>query len=380
LAEVDIELRSGQVARLVVPVILGKTKYQFLLDTGSSSTSFDDRLRPLLRARTGVSRYWGVGGSVARRTFKAPAGAIGDAPLPQLDDVSCRDMQAMMGNDAPRVDGILGVDALRDYVVRLDFNLRKISWLRHVPTDAGTKLPFVRSNGMPVIACSIERLGARDFVLDTGFNSQVALLTRDFNALIACGQLKPADMIAAKTSIGRFQLRVGVLEAAFVAGGHTHEGIVVGELPGNSIPLGVLGLDYLSRYVVTLDFPQNCAYLKPSGEFNTLRPLAGPRGVRLARVGDAIAAFSVLEDDAAAQWVSPGDILVTIDTMDVQSMSDAEIIRRLMVPTRAIKLVFRRVADGRASWIVIQPRLPYAKSDAANSPPSPRLRRPNTTR
>ena len=380
LAEFDISFAGDHVARLFVPVTFRETAYQFVIDTGSISTCFDDRLRPLLRTQTGVSRYSVVGGSVSLKTFKAPAAAVGAQALPPLDKVTCDDLQRLNRGKAPRVYGILGVDALRDCVLHLDFDRGKLAFLRAVPPDAGTKLAFTCPDAVPAIECSVRGGAPRVFVLDTGLNSQAALPARYFDALLSQGRIKRTQMTFGTTTLGRFQLRMGVLDGTISVGEHAHRGIVVAELPGDSIPCGVLGLDYLSRYVVTFDFPHDCVYLKPGAEYDTLRPFANLGGIRLARVGGKVVAFSVREDGFAAQWVNRGDILETIDAMEAQLMSDVEIVQRISTPIHEVKLVFRRAADGRTAWITVPPSSAGAQSDAPRSTLLRRPRRASTTR
>src|SRR3569623_3216506 len=115
LAEFDMQYRDEHVVHLIVPVDFSGATYPFLIDTGYSSTSFDERLRPLLRRRTGVSRILAVGGEYARATHQAPRGTIGAVRLAPLDRVDCHDIRAMTNDE---IDGILGIDALRGSILR----------------------------------------------------------------------------------------------------------------------------------------------------------------------------------------------------------------------------------------------------------------------
>ena len=350
LAEFDIEFRDERVHKIVVPVTLASTTYQFEVDTGSTDTTFGERLRPLLRRRTGVARYSAVGSELAEMTYAAPRGSIGAVRLPRNMAVRCHDISAM--TRSPKIDGILGMDALSGSILRLDFDRAKVSFLRDVPSSPGSRLELMRPDHVPTIVGSLDGYGTREFLLDTGFNGHAAINRRDFTTLVTRGRLAPAGAQSFRTAAGNLRSRHGVFDGALSLGRHTHSALAVVELPDDGLPFCLLGLDYLSRYVVTFDFPRNRVYLKPGAQFGTLRPATTLFGVRLARVAGTVVVWSVRERSRAAAYLQPDDVLETINGTAVAGMLDAEIVRRLMDPDRDVKLVFRRPADGAFFWMI----------------------------
>lgn len=376
LAEFAISLNQEIVDPILVPVAFGERQYRFELDTGAAVTTFDSRLEGLLR-RTGKAIGVVVpGGATVVDAYRAPRGAIGAVGLAPLDQVCCQDIGLGSASPTQKVDGVLGVDALKGCILKFDFDKAQLSFLRSVPADSGVRIDLDRRRNLPTIMGVLGQYGSRSFVIDTGFNLDVMLGRGDFAAVLTRGNLLLAGNVGATTEAGSMNIRLGALSGTLTVGGHTHTALSVGEMPGagnnasgdapNALEnTNLLGLNYLSRYVVTLDFAHFAVYLKPGASFRALRVPRGLQGIRLVRQGDRIVVLSVREGSKTAVVATPGDVLHTINGASAAGMSESEVVRRISDMTNELELVFAPVSEGRRSWALTFGARPAALETSA---------------
>lgn len=351
-----IDYSEEVVLRLIVRVTIGGIGYRFGVDTGASHTTFDYRLRRILRERAGSLRYLTAGGGRNQKMFAAPPAFIGSRSLPPLDEVVVDDLSTRFRSTHDnRIDGILGMDALRKLVFQIDFDRRRLVLLDGLPRDAGAPFELDAEAAVPTLLGIIAHLGASRFIVDTGFQGELAVSRDHFAALTASGNLSPGGTRPITTAAGLRNARWGILTSQFSIGGYNHRDVTLLEVPHNDHRLNVVGLDYLSRYIVTFDFPNNMMYLRPGASFNVLRPAAGLLGVRLERAGHDVIIKSVFPGSRAASFgLIAGDVLKTINGESTMVMSDAEIVRRLSGPNRKLSIKFLRVGDGQEPWMTIE--------------------------
>lgn len=370
IAEFDMTFREEHVRALCVPVEFAGKEYRFQIDTGLSHTTFDSRLRPLLSRQTGRSKYLTMRGATRQSNYGAPPGIIGGVRLPPLNQVCCEDLTSTVSALGVRIDGVLGADALRGVVLQLDFDKKKILFLPTVPPDSGKGMRFMNVGGCPVITASLGRSLETEFVLDTGCNGQGTLSGADFATLSARSELLPAGEMPATVASGRFRAAIAVLKSPFSIAEYKHAGVVFAETRDVGARPNVLGLDFLSCYVVTLDFPHQYVYLKPSRSFDAFRPMADLGGVRLSRGSEGVFVLLVEEGSRAAQKACPNDMLEGINGVSPSILSDAEIVQRITSGTHERRLDFRRPSDGWPWWII----LPAQKESATGPQPAARRR------
>lgn len=353
LASFKMHFREESPLPLIVPVTIDRHEYRFEIDTGMSHTMFGLHLRPLLGRPHGWALGWTATGSTRLDSFRGPRVYLGDLPLPVLNQVRCHDIKPAERAKGTVCDGILGVDALRDLVVQLDFDMRAIRLLRSAPPDAGERLQFIVPGLVPLV---VGTLGSRErwFQLDTGSNGHLALMKADFDALVKRGDLLPAGARVLTSLSGQRQSRVGVLNTLFGLGSQRRPAIVVNEIPNSDLrgtPTAI-GLGYMSRFLVTFDFPNNAVYLKPGASISALVPSVDLFGVRLARdENNDIIISSIAENSRAAKWGRAGDVVEAINGEPARKLSDAELVRRLSDCRRERIVDFRRPADGRKTWM-----------------------------
>lgn len=258
--EISMNKDAGRGNELFVTIQLadGK-KLPFLLDTGASTTAIDKSLEPLLGKRLGSGPIRIFGIKQDADTYLAPGLFLGDTALmmtgPYITVIDC----SPMSKDATRpVMGILGMDVLSHYCIQLDFTANKIRFLDDRSADKsawGKSFPlFDIGDGCYYISQDLAGSEGRGSLIDTGC---------DYD-----GWLVP-DLYRQWTN-----------EDVFTTNGetYTHYGMLDGEiyhplylrgldpklqLSGDMhLTLNGIGLEFLSRNLVTLDFPEQSLYLK----------------------------------------------------------------------------------------------------------------------
>lgn len=354
--EFPIEYSEEHAVRLVVPVTIGGVDYRFAIDTGATHTTFDARLQSLLGKRMRTTRFLTPGGARAQATYTAPQAFIERLPLSPLNKVTIDDVAArFQSGDSHRVDGILGMDALPKCVLHLDFDRGALSFHDAVPNNAGARVELVRGAPVPLFDAVLEGLGTRSFIIDTGFEGELAVPSADFAAVAAARQPATGATVPVFTPAGPRTSQWTVLNSRFSTGAYSHRNLVLFDVPSSDDALNLVGLDYLSRYIVTFDFQNSAIYLRPGATFSAFRPGAGLLGVRLARAGSDVVILSVRPRSRAAGFgLLANDVLKKINGEPTESMRDADIVRRLSGRGRKLFLEFLRVKDGAEPWMTIE--------------------------
>ncbi len=249
-AELSINYGAGRGGLLIVPVRLeGGEGLPFVLDTGSSFTLLDKSLEPKLGKRTGTAsvQSWGV--SQKLPVFAAPRLYLGGAPLVTGDQVVSDDCKKMPSDSDHPIMGMLGIDCLKHYCIQLDFAAGKIRFLEpeHVnAAELGKAFPITYVGGRPFVHHDglVAGMGTNSLI-DTGYDTDGVI-----------NELGPGPSY--------FEERVW--------GGQTYTNLLIGT--GGY----VLGLRFLARHLVTLDFLNGTMYLRqqsvgplPGGNFMVLQ-------------------------------------------------------------------------------------------------------------
>ena len=213
----------------------------FLLDTGASVTFLDSSLAPKLGKPLKSVTYRFYDGRGRADVYAAPALYLGDARLVSGPQVLVHHEDPIPGQ---RVLGTLGMDCLIHYCVQLDFAARRVRFLHpeHLETaDLGQAFPVRRR--VMVDQNLLGTKGARTMI-DTGDLFDGALKTREFQKALPRKSPRGEDL--ARFRAGAF-------------GGVTYSNLVMHECAGPD----TLGLRFLARHLVTLNFPKRILYLRP---------------------------------------------------------------------------------------------------------------------
>ncbi|HWG45515.1 MAG TPA: PDZ domain-containing protein [Gemmataceae bacterium] len=336
---------------LLLPVEIQGKSYPFMLKTGASRTIYASLLRPLL-GKTIQSNQMRMSDRDITVTFcQPPAAKLGHLDLPKKSPVVCMDLGKMREVSGEKISGLLGMDFLSKHVFRIDFDRGEVTFPPSAGPDAGQRLPIVFVNHLPHVMVEIPGLPAREnFVVDTGMAGYVSgdLRREAFTALAKQGKLAIAGQTLTETPAGTGTEQIGRIEAISLAD-YRHEKLLFSKSHQNA-----LGLNYLSRFVVTFDFPNGAIYLKKGRQYD--RPDARDlSGLHILRRDGRTLVYSVAESSPAAEvGVKPQDVLLKIDDRKIDEMSLYTIRRLFCAEGKKCRLLIRRGEKEREEVIVLR--------------------------
>jgi len=223
----------------------------FVLDTGSPATFFDSSLKPRLGRCLGSTTAWNFGTKREAGIYASPRLYLGNAELMLTGSnvLACdfRRESSVSGSDHPTM-GILGMDVLEHYCVQLDFEAQKVRFLNPeclAPDELGRKFlldPISDDDRVFVSSPNLLADGKVKLLVDTGFQADGASNGEVFDRIVQEHNLKMVSGCALFP------------KCHWNGGSYTNLIILNGE--------GLLGLRFLARHLVTLDFPNRTMYLK----------------------------------------------------------------------------------------------------------------------
>ncbi len=231
----------------------------FLVDTGAPFTTLDKSLEPKLGKRLGAEgEDYSWYGKVSASVYEAPQLYLGDTPLRLERRVLTDDLRKLASLGQP-VMGILGLDCLRHYCIQLDFDAGTIQFLEPAqldPGSLGTAYPISFSEDAATISGGILDLGKTRLKIDTGCTCDAVLAPRLAQAALREQQSEPDIEAASKTAAGR-PVRQYIFQQA-VFDGQLYRNFYLNESRVDNL----LGLRFMARHLVTLDFPGRTLYLR----------------------------------------------------------------------------------------------------------------------
>jgi Aspartyl protease len=234
-------------------------KLPFVLDTGAEGTVFDKSLEPKLGKRTGTNTLRVFGVRRGTDEYLSPALYLGKTRLMMTGPyVVTDDLSELSTNAARPIMGVLGMDVLGHYCIQLDFVANKIRFLDDHNADKNTwGQPFhLTSLGDNCFTVNQNLTGTKfaDSLIDSGCNYQGWLVPHLFRqwtnqtAPLQAGEVHSPNAVLG--SLAYTNVVLAGLETNLYSSGDSH-------LLHNGI-----GIDFLSRNLVTFDFLQKTMYLK----------------------------------------------------------------------------------------------------------------------
>lgn len=255
---------------LCVPVMVNSNEHLFVIDTGCTRMVYDASFRAAFGPVRETEICHVPSGAIFVSLFDAPAARLGHLDLrgqvgSSTPLVACTDLSRIARSLGTDVRGIVGLSFLWRHIVRLDFDRGKLSFLSSAGPDAGVCLPLEPVDGDPMVRLDLPGLGETLFKIDTGLvgatgslHTDVAQELRERGLASSIGSDLRSDAAQAwRTNTLRVaSLRLGDFE---------NTGLIFNEHAGNKP--NRLGLAYLSRYVVTIDFPMRQIHFRPGRDF-----------------------------------------------------------------------------------------------------------------
>jgi hypothetical protein len=231
----------------------------FFVDTGASGTVLDKSLEPQLGKRLGkIKGNYLWSGKSTLNEFAAPKLFLGDIPLAMGDRIFTDDL-SQWPSDEPLM-GILGIDCLQHYCIQLDFDAKKMCFLNpdNLETNnLGKAFPLKISSGWVFVRANLFGQKNARFSVDSGCTLDGTLISKLFQAELK--KQKPISIDESKTGTGAPE-HTAIFQAMLF------ENEVNGDVILSDCPENLLGLRFLSRNLVTLNFPKRIMYLQPRSQ------------------------------------------------------------------------------------------------------------------
>lgn len=271
---VDLKMNqdAGSARLLIVPVRLDDGgELPFILDTGASGTCLDKSLEPRLGKRLDTLTAWHFGVKLDAGEYAAPKLYCGGSLLLMTGtNIATFDLTNVFGSY--RVMGVLGMDVLEHYCIQLDFSANRIRFLDDANLNmsaCGKPFPLT-DDGSGCFCISQNLVGSKGpgSLIDTGCDTDGWLTGALFRQWTNQTSLPPDGQVRSPT-IGRLgadsypDIDLWALDDKQQASDDSH-------MKQNGV-----GLRFLSRHLVTLDFPKRTMYLKRTSD--------GPLRVRYTR-------------------------------------------------------------------------------------------------
>jgi hypothetical protein len=268
-ADVTMNSDAGRGGMLFVMLRLGSgEELPFVMDSGAGGTCLAKSLEPKLGKRLDTDMGWQFGKKYKVGVYAMPKIYLGGTQLMTGTNAYIFDWGKMTDKAGRSVMGILGMDALKHYCIQLDFTAGKIRFLddEHADkSDWGKPFPLTDlGDGCFFVSENLFGAKGSPSLIDTGWDDGDGWLTSKL--------FKQWTNQAALPASGKVRSPNAVL------GGETYPDVVLHEFNPKSlssadqhIKFNGIGLHFLSRHLVTLDFPKQTMYLKRI----SVGPLAG---------------------------------------------------------------------------------------------------------
>lgn len=330
---------------ILLPVTFQGQEHTFCLDTGSTGVTFDVSLKDKLGKRVlwpkkGHAAY---GKSIKVKYFHAPEAQLGPLSLKCSALVEVTDLKQLSPRLPEKADGIIGMDFLKKYVVQIDFDQGKVLFVsarqdfdlfsffrpkknEHPEWGEPVPIQYEFFCGQPYIKGRIlDRIPVK-FMVDTGWvGVHGALESKIFKAVTLEKCEERAQALATAGKEPPFDVKKLTVLDQLTVGPFEYNDTVFSKSSES-----ILGWWFLSRHVVTFDFPHDTVYLKKGKRFDEpsdLHVSVENLGLVLHRKGNHILVFSVDPNGPAqAKGIRPDDVLLRIDDHDLGSYTLAELI------------------------------------------------------
>ena len=328
---------------ILLPVRFKDKEYLFCLDTGSSHTVFDTSLERELGNAKRIERMITLGNPIMAEVFDAPEAFLGPLNLQDCGEVTCIDLKMLSLVVGKKISGAIGMNFLKKYIVQIDFDKGTLSFLQ--PAEGqhshwGKELAInYDSLGWPHITCNILDGIKVDFMIDTGYNTTGALDRKIFEQILSEKELKTSEMLFATASgvIRKREMRIDSLSVR----SFEYQDLIFDEANWSC-----LGLSFLSRHIVTFDFPNSRIYLEKGKGFKKIDE-TDMSGLHLLRISNKTVVYSVDEGSPAQKaGIRAKDTILKVGNKDANTYDILELRRFLMSGDRhKITMTIKRGDD-----------------------------------
>ncbi len=341
---------------IVLPVTMQGKTYPFLLDTGANRTTFHKSLEPLLgEPKETFETETPDGKTHEMCVYYAPDATVGPLSLRSAGPVYAVDLTELRSVTGLDLDGVLGCAFLRRYAVQLDFDAGRVRFYQAAgPEPAwGPSVPLnMLPGGVPFVVATFGKLQTV-MLVDSGYGDTGTLAQKLFDHLREEKRLQVAAI--------KLLIQDGKEQESFVA---RIDDLHLGEQDYKNLifdrgqTVSMLGLEFLSRHVVTLDFPNGKLYLR-LGQGFAKTDQNDMSGLHLLRRSDGIEVHSVDAGSSAERaGLRAGDVLRKINGRAVETYRLTQIRRLLRSGDgTSVHVVFRRGQQNYQASFLLKKRV-----------------------
>jgi hypothetical protein len=334
---------------LLVPVTIGGRKVKFALDTGAVATVLDvsvaRQLGPLTPSQKNYSADF-------PEMFQLPEAIIDGSDLHLTGDVACLDLSGMRIASGHDIGGLIGMNFLKRHVIQVDFDRGWLRFLKPATVDLpnGTLMSRDKFN-RPMLGVEFIAGRMTSMLIDTGMSAPgIGEVNQTlFNELVADYRVTikgPAARTATVT--GELIGRKGKLDR-FQFGGFEHEQLGIREGTVNAV-----GLNYLSRYAITMDFPNDMLYLEKSNRF-AAKTAFDKSGLVVLRFDGKTKVEKVHHDGPAfALGIRAGDEIIRVAGEKAEAYTMLQLRRLLARENQHVHLVVRHGHEVRECDLLLK--------------------------
>lgn len=367
VAEIPFEVAFRGVA-FVPAKVNASAPMQFLIDTGGAGTHVDQEVAKKLglEMERGVASASGnaqleVGVIRSARTQVGDvqyAGQLIASPLAHLEPIFGR-----------KLDGILGSEWMRSYVVELDYiksRMRLYDPSKFNYSGKGRTLPLTFFNGIPFIEMEVSlpnnKVLRGSFLVDTAGGWMAVHV---YNTIANREHLLDGLTSLPETGvgIGGTTQRVAARGTSLSIGPYRMPRPIVkftedaSGLRANPDSVGLVGMEVFRKFKVTFDYSRKVVHLEPNNLFN--EPFVyDANGLRLRAPAPSFSPPSVvgIRDFSPAKiaGILPGDVITKLNGRDTTGFSLEAIRETLQIPDRSNTLTLLR--DGKEFQVVLKTR------------------------
>ena len=347
IVEFDVA-RGGDL--IIVPVTFGLQTHPFMLDTGASFCAIDRSLLSLVKEVEGQGHAHDAAGKRFEVHYcETPDGKIGPLDLSTGTLSLVIDLTGFEEVSGYDIRGIVGLNFLSKHVTRWDFDEGKLTFLKHPGADPGEPVAIDIASGEYLIEGAVGSAVPRKFQVDTGmigmnqiessFVEELAELQTAVEAYSTRGRSMTGDHIREVYRVGSVTIgSFAHAELEFAAGSYD-----------------IIGLDYLRRFVVTIDGPGRTLYLKPGASYadDGRQVRSGFSSIRKQGITKVVKVDP--DTPAAKSGLMVGDELICVNRRLASPSSMYELLRACSEPDTTVEVRVKRGDAEHDLTIVLPP-------------------------
>lgn len=297
----------------------------------------------------------------------------------EMDDVKIEDIELyttdldhLERSIGRNIDGIIGYDLLKNYVVNLDFDAMRINIYKpagYAYTGAGQAVDFKLVNYIPTIEASVTLNNGESFK-DAFFVNTGAATTMDFNTPFAV-----KHNVVDKTG-EHYSYPVAGLEKEetmhyegrvkeFTIGDYSFDDMPIGisqarhGIQHNKKAAGIIGSNVLRRFNLTFDYSRSKVYFEPNAQNE--KPFsvnASGLGLQFGEGMEKLLVHQVFEGSPAkAAGIAIDAELVSIDGSPISSYTLPQVRELLKSSGKSVKLVYIQEGKEAEATLELKPLL-----------------------